>query len=364
MTPANMSYQPCKGTLGKVRRRQESIKKAAGKLRNSLGLRSETSTRVSLRLSQLRCAGGPTQRLVRAGSSCQEQLDCGPAICPATCPFSVFPPSLPEGRGQRRLLALLLLFSAFSQEAGVTRGSWPSTGTASPTALGAHHGPRGRFAAQQRRRRRQPRRRSTASLTADTTALHSRKTIATNGRRLLTAPQNTFAIDSSYVNNYGRRGAAGGAGERRMGAVRHAQGSATGGKAPARPSKWRQRWRACVRNSYAVAPRPAGSEVLRRAARSVRRLRTPGGQRKGPGGKTDSARRVPARFGERGSERNRLLPSVSAAPTPRSRGDADAESHSPPAAAALAAASATTLSGYDQKRITGLPFIRRWDSRR
>ena len=92
-------------------------------LRNSLGLRSETSTRVSLRLSQLRCAGGPTQRLLRAGSSCQEQLDCGPAICPATCPFSVFPPSLPEGRGQRRLLALLLLFSAFSQEAGVTRGS-------------------------------------------------------------------------------------------------------------------------------------------------------------------------------------------------------------------------------------------------
>ena len=93
MTPANMSYQPCKGTLGKVRRRQESIKKAAGKLRNSLGLRSETSTRVSLRLSQLRCAGGPTERLLRAGSSCQEQLGFGPAICPATCAFSVFPPS-------------------------------------------------------------------------------------------------------------------------------------------------------------------------------------------------------------------------------------------------------------------------------
>lgn len=67
-----------------------------------------------------------------------------------------------------------------------------------------------------------------------------RKTIAINGRRLLRAPQNTFAIDSSYVNNYGRRGAAGGAGKGRVGAVRHAQGSATGGKAPARPSKWRQ----------------------------------------------------------------------------------------------------------------------------
>ena len=35
------------------------------------------------------------------------------------------------------------------------------------------------------------------------------------------------------------------------------------------------------------------------------------------------------------------------------------ESYSPPGAAALAAASNTTLSGYDQKRITGLPFIRR-----
>lgn len=109
------------------------------------------------------------------------------------------------------------------------------------------------------------------------------------------------------------------------------------------------------RNSYAVAPRPAGSEVLQ-AARSVRRLRRPRAAKERPderipleGFRPDSAKKevgkAPITFG---------LSAAKATPTPRSRGDADSESYSPPGAAALAAASDTTLSGYDQKRITGL----------
>ena len=44
MTPANMSFlSALQRDTGKVRRRQESIKNAARKLRNSLGQRTETS---------------------------------------------------------------------------------------------------------------------------------------------------------------------------------------------------------------------------------------------------------------------------------------------------------------------------------
>lgn len=138
------------------------------------------------------------------------------------------------------------------------------------------HGPRGGIATQQRRRERQPRRLSTASLTTATTAHHPEKPSSpTAGEsRIVKA---TSAIDSSYVNNYGGRGAAGSVGDGRMGDVRHTEGPHPRGTAPARPSKWRRQRRACVRNFFAVAPRPAGSEVLGRAARSVRRLRASGG---------------------------------------------------------------------------------------
>lgn len=101
------------------------------------------------------------------------------------------------------------------------------------------HGPRGGFAAQQRRRRRRPRRLSAASLTTATTAQHHEKSSPPTAGESRD-PQATFAIDSSYVNNYGGRRAAGGAGEGRMGAVRHTPGPPTGGKTPARPSKWRR----------------------------------------------------------------------------------------------------------------------------
>lgn len=218
-----------------------------------------------------------------------------------------------------------------------------------------HHGPRGGIATQQRRRRWQPRRLSTTSLTTATTAHHPDKPSSPTAgdSRVVKA---IFAIDSSYVNNYGGRGAAG---DGRLGKVRHTQGPHPRGKASARPSKWRQQRRACVRNSLAVAPRPAGSEVLRGAARSVRRLRASGGQRKVPGENTNPTRRVPAWFCEKGSERKRLLPSVSAAEaaaTPRSRGDEDAKCCSPPAAA-LPAVSATAVTGFHPERITGLSFL-------
>lgn len=58
------------------------------------------------------------------------------------------------------------------------------------------------------------------------------------------------------------------------------------------------------------------------------------------------------------------IPSVSAAEAaaaPGSRGDENAKGYPPPAAAAaaasLTAASAPVVSGHDQERITGLPFI-------
>lgn len=103
-----------------------------------------------------------SQHLPRAARLRTGKLPCHPSIAPT--------PPLLKGDGRDVLLPLLLLFGASSQEAGAIHSSWPSSGTASLTALKTHHGPRGRFATQQRRRRRRPQRLATASLTTAATA--------------------------------------------------------------------------------------------------------------------------------------------------------------------------------------------------
>lgn len=149
-----------------------------------------------------------------------------------------------------------------------------------------------------------------------------------------------------------------------MGAVRHAPSPPAGGTAPPGFSRWRRRCLSRVWTS-SFTPGPAGSEVLRGTASGVRRLRTPDGQRKVHGGKTNPARRVSAGFCKRGSQGKRLLPSVSAAeaaPTPRSRRrDEDAKIRCQPSAASE---SATAVAGYDQKTSTELSLLRRWGQRR
>lgn len=64
--------------------------------------------------------GSQLWRHLRAGNSCHEQLGSGHAICQASCPFSAVPSLSPKAEDSDVLLPLLLLFGAFSQEAGVT----------------------------------------------------------------------------------------------------------------------------------------------------------------------------------------------------------------------------------------------------
>lgn len=101
MTPAKVSFLSTPAKKHSERYGGGSSRsEAAGKLRNSLGVRTETSP--PLRLSQVLGTGGRAGRLLRAGNSCQEQRaeyrhSAQPVV---SSPSS--PPSLPEGQGQRR----------------------------------------------------------------------------------------------------------------------------------------------------------------------------------------------------------------------------------------------------------------------
>lgn len=185
--------------------RRQRILKVSGKLRNSLGTRTEPSTPAHSAFPDVG-SGGQRGRLPRADNSCHKQLGLGHAICPASCPFSVVPAlSVPQGQGHQRPPSSPPLWCL--QPGG---GSDPQQLTQHRHCLShcprTHHGPRGRFAAQQRRRRRQPRRLSTASLTTATTAQDPEKPSPPTAGESRAPPQITLAIDKLQQQLWRARG--------------------------------------------------------------------------------------------------------------------------------------------------------------